>query len=64
VDEDGRRVDRPAHGATLAHYALLRFAPAARRKVIAPPLMDCSTSRDDEFDRALGSGIDIMRAPF
>jgi hypothetical protein len=39
--------------ATLAHWSLLTFGPAAVPKVIAPPLMDTRATRgDDEFDCA------------
>jgi len=53
--------------ATLAHSALLVFGPsAAPPQLPAAPMMemDRPTTRDDEFDRVLGAGVDITRAPF
>jgi hypothetical protein len=53
--------------ATLAHWSLLTFGPAARPRVIAPPSLGSDRSRsreDDDFGRVLEAAVDIWRAPF
>lgn len=50
--------------ATLAHWSLLTFG-SSPSKTVATRLIDTGRSgADDEFDRALGASVDIMRCPF
>jgi hypothetical protein len=56
----------PLVSATLAHWSLLVYGGTVKR-MPAPPVLGSESLRsreDDEFDRVLGPGIDIMTTSF